>query len=306
MKWKKEHLILLVLIAALAAYLIVQKNGRTHYVLPSVAKLAAKDITKLVVKNKGVVITLARKGRGWVIEPQGYPAEEGTADRMAEDVGGLTLTALASEGGNEAIYELDPGRRIDVEAYNGDKPVREFGIGKATASGGHTFVQLAGNAGIFHADRGLRRTFDKTVPELRDKTVMRVKGEVTSLTLAKGGKTLVIRRTPAAAAGKKGPASQWMLSGKKRANDARVDGLVNAVSDVMCGDFLDGKTKKDFRSPVYTVSITAGKTYTLSIYREKDKTFAGISSESPYPFTLPGWKATDIMKDFGSLVAPKK
>jgi hypothetical protein len=317
MKWKKEHLILLVVIAALAAYLIVQKSGRTHYVLPPVAKIALKDISKLQIKNKDSLITLTKKGATWFIEPQGYPADQGAVNNMLQEVGGLTLTALASEGGNEAVYDLDNGSRIEADAYEGNKLVRELAIGKTAASGEHTFVKLDHNAGIFHADHDLRRAFDKTLSALRDKTVMKITDEITGLTLTKGRKTLTIKKAvpPAAARGKKvkgksdeqqEPGRHWEIAGKKPANDSKVNDLVSNVSNLTCDDFIEGKEKKDFHAPLYTVMLKGAKTYTLSIYRGKDKTFSAVSSESAYPFKLSGWKAKEIMKDFGELAAAKK
>jgi hypothetical protein len=317
MKWKKEHLILLVIIAALAAYLILQKSGRTHYVLPPVARIASKDITKLRIKNKDSLITLTRKGASWIIEPQGYPANKEAVNGLLREMGGLTLTALASEGGNDAVYDLDDGRRIEADAYEGSKVVRELAIGKTAASGEHTFVKLDRNAGIFHADHDLRRVFDKTLSALRDKTVMKVTGDITGLTLTKGRKTLTIEKATrsASAKGKKeqgkggaqqGTGPQWKIAGKKPANDAEVNGLVNTLSNLTCEDFIEGKVKNDFHAPLYTVMLKGAKTYKLSIYKEKDKTFAAVSSESPYPFKLSDWQAKNIMKDFNEFGSAKK
>ncbi len=313
MKWKKEHIFLLVIIAALAAYLVVHKSGRTHYVLPSVDRIEAKDITRLLIRNRDTVITLTKKGENWIVEPQGYPADKGIINSLLEDIGGLTLTALASEAGNEAVYELDAGHRIGVEAYQGDKLLRKAEIGKTAASGGHTFVELDGHPGIFHADNDLRSAFDKTVPDLRDKTVMKVDGDIASIILSKGVKTLKIEKSPPPVenAKKKAPGGHpekqevgphW-VAGKKPANDAQVDDLINNFSDLTCDSFVEGKEKKDFHAPLYTVSLRGAKTYALSIYRGKDKAYVAVSSESPYPFKLSEWKAKKIMKNFGSLTS---
>jgi hypothetical protein len=310
MKWKKEQIILLIVIAALAAYLVVQKNGRTHYDLPSVARIPSKNITKLLIKNKDSLITLRKKGEVWVIEPQGYPADKGIVESLLADIGGLTVTALASEAGNEAVYELDTGHRIEAEVYEGDKPVRKIEIGKTSASGGHTFVELDGHAGIYHAENDLRRDFDKTIPDLRDKIVLKIDGDINELVLTKNKKNLTIRKTLSTAVmkGKKEQAKQetgpkWRIAGKKPANDAHVDDLINTLSNLTCDDFIEGKEKKDFRAPLYTVLLKGMKTYTLAIYRGKDKTYAEVSSESSYPFQLSRWKAKKIMLDFGSLTA---
>ncbi len=314
MKRKKELIFLLVIIAALAAYLVVQKSGRMHYVLPSVDRIESKHITKLLIRNKDAVITLAKKGEDWLVEPQGYPADKGIVHSLLENINGLTLTALASEAGNEAVYELDAGHRIEAAVYEGDKLVRKIEIGKTAASGGHTFVELEGHPGIFYADNDLHSAFDKTVPDLRDKVVMKVDGDIAGIILSKGAKTLKIEKSqpPVGNAKKKvrgvppvkqGAGSRW-IAGKKPANDAQVDDLIATLSNLSCEDFIEGKEKKDFHAPLYTISLRGTKTYALSIYRGKDKTYVAVSSETPYPFKLSEWTAKKIMKDLGSLTAP--
>jgi hypothetical protein len=312
MKWGKKHLLLLAVIALLAAYLTVQKNGRTHYALPQLKPVSRKDITKLLIKHKDSTLTLARKDGAWVIEPQGYPADEGAVNVLLGEADGLTLTALASEGGNDAIYDLNGGKRIEVEAYEDGRLVRQFAIGKA-ASGDHAFIQLGGDKKVFHAEHDLRMVFDKNVADLRDRTVMKVNGAIDGIVLAHAGKTLMIARAAEAGADadKNGrgtgdeSGAHWRI-GKKPANDREVNELLDAVSHLSCDSFIEGKTKHDFHAPAYTVSLKGAKRYRLSIYAEQDKTFAAVSSESPYPFTLSAWRAKNIMKDFSTLAAATK
>ena len=197
---KKEHRILLAVIVILAGYLAVHQTGSRHYVLPRVALIEPRDITKLTIAGAKGTITLRKSGDAWTIAPQGYPANRDIADNMANDVTGLTLTALAAESGNESVYELDSGHRIEVTAYEGDKPVRTLDIGKTASPGNHTFVQFDHRPGIYHAERNLRASFDRTESDLRDKSVMDINEEITALTLSKGKKKTTIERSTSSVA----------------------------------------------------------------------------------------------------------
>jgi hypothetical protein len=310
MKCKKEQLILISVIVLLAGYLLAQKGGRTHYALPQLPKIEKKEITKLSLKKDSLQIDLERKGDGWTIEPQGYPADRNVVDNMLGSVAGLSLSALVSEDEGLAAYGLDLAERIEVKASTRDKLGRSFFVGKAVPSGRHTFVKLDKEKGIFHADGDLQEVFDTNVPRLRDKTVMRINGEVHDIVLSKGKKKLtLVAVVPSGKEGeekKKGQGSaehRWKTAAGKPANDREVDGIISSLRDLPCDGFLEGKEKSDFSHPAYAVALTGEKTYTLALFKDKEKndSFDAVSSESAYPFRLAGWRAREIMKDFSVL-----
>jgi len=75
MKIKKEYITLLVLIAALSAYLALRKPDRTQYQIPKVPDMAEADISKIEIDNGSVSIVLNKKDSGWEIATQGYRAD---------------------------------------------------------------------------------------------------------------------------------------------------------------------------------------------------------------------------------------
>ncbi len=315
MKWKKEQVILLVIIIVLGAYLLVRRTGRTHYTLPDPGVLAKNKITKLEVRKKDSLITLERKDGAWVIAPQGYPADTGKTDAMLSDVADITLSALAGEPGNDAVYDLDADHRIEVRVYAGDALRRTVEIGKLAPSGRHTFVRLDRFKGVYHARNDLRSVFDTTVARLRDKTVLSIPGKVRSIVLNRRGRKLTIlsaaqKTAPGAKGGPSGTAKdgaeiRWKTSAGKPVNGEEVEDLVGMLQNLACDDFIGGKDKKEFRSPAYTVALNAGKTYRLSLFRESGHAYAAVSSESDYPFLLSEWRAQKIMKDVDGLAGSK-
>jgi hypothetical protein len=309
MRFKREYIILILIIVILCVYLFLRQNERVHYELPKIKPIEKNDISKLTIKKADSEIVLFRKDDRWLISPQGFPADKAIVDRMLDEVSGLTLTALASESRNYSIYELDNKKKIQVTAYKGDTPLIKFDIGKIAPSYRHTFIKLEGDYRVYHAEKNLRNTFDKTVSVLRDKVVMKINEEITELTLIKGKKQMNIRRIIApieTEQKQQEPAQKWETDKGQKLNDEEVDEIINTLSDLSCDDFIEGKKKEDFKTPIYSVSLKGIKTYKISLFKKQDGRYPAISSESDYPFYLSEWKAKKIMKEFKELIASEK
>lgn len=314
MKPKKLRIVLIAVIVALAAYVMLQKGGKTHYTLPELPKIESRDITKLSLKTKDAEIIIEKKGGKWMIEPQGYPADGPAVDGMISNIAGFSLSALVSESESLANYDLDPEHRVEVAAFAGNGVKRAFFVGKAAPSGGRTFVKLDKGAGVYHAEGNLRTAYDTTVSRLRDKTVLKIDEDIKSIVLAQGGNRLkVVATAPgpkgqATSKGKKAdkpaeksPEHRWMTTVGKPANDREVDDLIAVLRNLACDEFIEGEKKTDYSKPSYTITLVGAKTYTLSLFKEKDNSYAALSSESEYPFRLSEWRAKQIMKEFGVL-----
>ncbi|MBW2251827.1 MAG: DUF4340 domain-containing protein [Deltaproteobacteria bacterium] len=171
MKIKKEYIILAVIIAALLLYLSQRKTDRTLYKLPDVPEISNSNITKIEINKNSTPIILSKEGDLWTIGPKKYPADTLKVKNMLDVMGKLTLTALVSESKSYNRYNLDDDNKITVKAFDKDKLKLEFDIGKAASSFRHTFVKIAGDERVFHARGSFMGKFDKTVDDLRDKTL---------------------------------------------------------------------------------------------------------------------------------------
>ncbi len=311
MNRKKTQIVLVAVIILFGAYLLMHRGNRIHYTLPVLKSIAQKDVTRLVLVNKGETITLERQGTGWTIAPQGYPADAVAVGDLLAKTDSLQLTALAAERGGEARYDLDPGNRIEVSAFHNNTLLRTIMIGKTAASGQHTFVELGSASGIYHAAGNLQYIFDKTTDALRDKTVMRIDDVVTALRIDRRGKTLLIKkatqqRKPAKGSSLPTQAPAWVLAGGKAADSAVVETMIRTASHLICDGFLDGKTKKDFHAPIYTLTLQAAAPHRLTFFKEQDHAYPVLSSDSPYPFRLDEWKAKELMQNLAALRASKR
>lgn len=313
MKSKKEIVILVLIIAALTAYIVSEKRGSVHYLLPEVNPIAEKDVTKLTIHKGESDIVLHRENDEWVILPQKFLAEENVVKAMVEGIGSLTLTALASESKSYPVYELDDEHKVQVELYGGEEVLRKIEVGKAASSAQHTFVKLDGDHRVFHARGNLKITFDKSIAELRNKNVLTIDEEISEVNLKQGDKetTLLRASTPVsvdvaqAEAGEKlgevegqeEPPPTWRTHEDLPAKEREVDDIINSLSQLQCNAFVEDKTKEDLTSPLYEVTLKGLKDYTFAVFEKVDSQYIATSSESDYPFFIPEWKAQRVMKD---------
>jgi hypothetical protein len=312
MKIKKEYLILLTVILALALYLMLRNPDRTHYQLPDVPDIGKADISKIEISKPDTTIVLDKKDDTWHIAPEGYPANMDRVRNMLEILKGLTVTALVSESRNFSRYDLGDDKKITVKAWTGDTLVREFELGKAATSYQHTFVKLAGDDRIYHAQGNFRGKFDQTLDNLRDKTVLSFdQGEIQEIHITKGGEVIAfaLSQLPVEATAGEGvegkrPESQktgrvWKTSSGAEGDETQLNRLLSSLSKLQCEAYIEGKKKEDFANPICQVQLKGSKEYTLSIFKKTDKdakTYPAVSSENDYPFLLPERQANNLMK----------
>lgn len=322
MKMKREFIILILIIAALSLYIFLQKRGKTHYSLPVLQKIEAKDISKITIEKGSSEITLDRGNGRWLILPQKYPADDDRVEDIADAIGSPTLTALASESKNYTLYELDEGRKMVVTIYVKEKVLRKMEIGKTAPSFRHTFVKIDDDHRVYHARGNLKDTFDTDVPALRDKRVLTIGEDIfeISLTDSKRKMTLVKKTAPTGSdsipeteRGKnegteviKERESKWTTKEGKPVVDEDVDEIVETLKNLLCDGFVDDKAKEDLKNPMFTVTLTGKASHTLSLFDKKEKQYVATSSGSEYAFLISEWKAKKIKKDLNSLIVEEK
>jgi hypothetical protein len=313
MKVKKEYLILLLIIVALAVYLFMRKEDRTLYELPVLPGISKKDISKIEITKGNTSIVLNKKDDQWVIGSQQYPADKNKINEILDASEKLTLTALVSESKNYIRYDLTDEKKVNVKAWQADTLKRDFDVGKAASSFRHTFVKLADDERVFHARENFRNKFDQSVDNLRDKTVFSVQvSDIDQIHITKDQQSLTLNRTPVAAeetpqqtdqaAASPSPTikAEWQTADGKIADKPGLNRLLSSLTNLRCDKFIDDRKKEDFTAPLYTVQLKGAKDYNLSIFanfKDDDPDFPAISSENDYPFLLSKAKAESIMQD---------
>jgi hypothetical protein len=293
--------------------------------LPELKSIDAGTLTKIEIIKKDQGLTLVKKDDRWLIDPEGYPTDDTKIKEITDIVLNLNLTDLVSRAKNYTRYELDEEKAIHVKAYQDDRVVREFDIGKAAPTRSHTFVKLQDDDRVFHAAKSFRWNFDKKVNDLRDKVVMKLdKNEISRIEVDKEGQKHLFTKTAkpveTKAEEKKDEEKKdepvppvepqtetiWTMQDGKEGNKSGLDSLLDQLADLKCDEYIEDKEKEDFKEPVYTIKLKGKKDYILSIYEkfeEKEKgsdtgveKYPVVSSENPYPFLLSKYTAERLMK----------
>ncbi len=318
MKIKKEYIILAVIIIALSVYLIMRRGDRTLYELPEMPQVSQKEITRLQIAKGKTIIDLNKKDNRWYIAPKEYPADADKITNMLNNIEKLTLTALVSESKNYQLYDLAEETKITVKAWQGDSLRRDIDVGKTASSFRHTFVKPAGDDRVFHARGNFRNTFDTTVDDLRDKTILTyTPSDIQQIQITKETQSIKLNRTQlpekedSTTAAKKESASPpaqktgWQTADGRIVDEASVNQLLNTLSDLSCEAFIEDRGKEDFTTPLINIQLAGSLEHSLSIFaktEEKDTKHPAISSASKYAFLLQDSQAEGILKDSSNIL----
>jgi hypothetical protein len=309
-KTRTEYIILGAVIVALLLYLVLRNPNRINYQLPGLPSIDRAEISRIDIIKAGQTIRLEQKNSLWLIQPQGFSADPVKINAIVDAVFNLNLTALVSESGNYSPYGLDKENEIVVKAYKNERLLREFSVGNVASTYNHTYVKLGNDSRVFHARSSFRSDFDQKVDNLRDKTVLQFdKNEISALEISSAAEKILFTKNlkpVEVKADEKKPEDQalpqgeaaWLMADGKPGNSSELNGIIEQTSQLTCEQFIDGKTKDDFKEPIYTVLLKGHKDFRLAIYpkAEKEISYAAVSSESIYPFLLSSYKAESIMK----------
>jgi hypothetical protein len=305
MKIRKDYVILVGVIAMLALYLALHKGDRSHYTLPAIPALAAKDITRIQITRDAQPLELTRDGERWLIGPAGAPADPKQVQEMLESIAGITLTALVSESRNYTLYELDETHRISVKSWQGDQLLRAFDVGKVAPSFRHTFVKLDGDDRVFHAQDAIKHRFNLSADDLRDKTVLTFNpSDIREIELTQSENrtslTAIAEKTEGAAGEAPAkPEIRWQGPDGRSADSPAVEALLKLLSHLNCENFISDRPSSDFKSPVYSIVLKGSTEHRLSIFAPltpEDKDQPAVSSAVSQPFILAGFQVKQIIK----------
>jgi hypothetical protein len=321
MKIRKEAIILGIVIVALSLYLIFNKGDRSLYELPDLEPILSSKISKMTLDSSEGSIVFTRKAGGWVINEEAYPGDETNIKRVIDIVANLKLTTLISESRNYGRYDLDPDHAITVKAWEGDKLVREFDVGKTASGQRHTFVKLADDYRVYHAGEGFRNRVQGNLDMFRNKTVMSFepdKIDQVQVSNKDAQGIFVKEKTPQAAGetpadgdtpGMKTIHSVWRNAAGKVVKESKLTKLIDDFSSLKCRAFVYDRQKADFTDPVAMITFKGAEEYTLQIFdrlEEDASEYPAISSQNDYLFIVPKWQADQVINALADIAEPEK
>lgn len=326
MKFKKEYLILTVIIVAALLYLFFSSADRGEKTL-QLPKIEAEKIDRLIVKfREKEPLTLAKKEERWQIEPKHYTADQNNVDRMLQVIVNLKLTAMVSESENYERYGLLPKERIIIEAYSAGKLVRSLTLGKTAPTNQHTFVLVEKDPRVYHARGQLDPVFEQSVENLRDKNILSLdKAGITEIAVAKGDRSLALVRkkepekkaddnTPASAEDAKKktvktPEPKWATASGQAVDQVIMERLLEPLFPLYCEGYLEDEDPAKLQKPSLKITLKDAKgDYSLTIFRprEKGEKIPAVSSTTPFPFYLNNAKMEGLEKTIDELLGMEK
>jgi hypothetical protein len=252
---KKEYLILILIIVALAGYLVLKKEDRSHYRLPIPPAVDSKSVDRLTVEKQNQTLAFTRSDDGWTVSDPSYPADDFAVKQMLDVVEGLTLSALVSEKQDLFRYELDDDRCLDITVYQADKPVLSFKIGKTAPTFNHTFVMLENDPHIYHAKDSFRSHFDKPLNEFRDRRVLTFdEGQITAITIEARGEKIRLTADDT----QDGPV--FIHEDGSSADPKTVSNLLSSLSALTCDRFIQDTDKAQLEKTPPSLKIVLENT----------------------------------------------
>ena len=306
---KKEYLVLIALILIFSAYLLLHKENKDHNTLPEIEKIDTNKITGLIIDKKQGPIVFTKKEGKWTLTDKEYPADSHAVENMLDTFKDLKLSALVSQKRDLIRYELDAEKQIRVKILEGKKTVFEFSIGKTAPTFNHTFVMLANDTNIYHANGSFRSDFEKTKDDFRDKKVLEFKEvSIKKITIEKDG----ISRILTAKEDKKDKEEAgitWSFEDGTIADKEEISNLLSAVSFLECEKYLESPAKNDLekKASLCKILLENEDKIALTLYEgNKEETVFGSSSMSEYAFALSRFNGKEIVSNIEKLLGIKK
>ena len=300
MKTRKIVLIaadLLLLVVGIVQIILASRNTVKNFTF-------SEEPDSILIEKYDGTLNLAKDGDKWLINSEKYEATLSAVDTMVEyakDIVALDKVAKLSNDAAIAKYEFDADNAIKVTVSAGGKELRTFTLGKDATTGIQCYATVNGENDVYLVDGDYRNVYDKTVDQLRSKTVYSVEAvDISSVTVTPAGQ------------------STWTVSRHGDAEDLvwSVSGSNITLDSMKAADWLNsfnaltttkwyGKTDDLGGEPYTSVEVgVTGKAIKLDIYivpenpeieGDTDLYYAKCS-ESPYWFEIPSYNMAKYQK----------
>ncbi|SDT84118.1 DUF4340 domain-containing protein [Desulfobacula phenolica] len=321
---KKEYMILIALILILGAYLLFYKGNKDHYTLPEIPQIDVAKITSLTLDKKEGAIAFTKKGKNWVLTDKEYPADSPAVENMLDTIKTFKLSALVSQKGDLKRYELDNEHHIRVKLVQDEKTIFEFTLGKTAPSFNHTFVMLANDKNIYHANGSFKSYFDKPQDDFRDKKVLEFKqASIKQFTIEKEGvsKTLILKedeKDPKKSSPKESDPKEsnkkkteitWTAEDGTVADKEAVSNLLSSVAFLECKKYVSVPSKNELEKslPLCKITLKNEADIELTLFKtDNSDNLIGISSMNEYVFELSQFNGKEIVSNIEKLLNQEK
>ncbi|NLD39522.1 MAG: DUF4340 domain-containing protein [Desulfatiglans sp.] len=306
MKMKKEYLILILVIAALAIYISLRKESRIQYEIPEVSEIASEEISGILISGDGKEFKIKKENDKWLIGSENYPADSYKIGQMVDFLKRPLLMTVVSDSEDYLRYGLDEKKRIMVKAISGEKELRIVDIGNPAGVQNYTFIRIGDDPVVYHAREDLRDIFVPDVDEIRDKKVIAFnRDDVESVSFKGDGKDWVFtRKAQPQGEGndKNGELFQWESEDGIKAEHAKMISILDEIASIKCFKYIYDEASEELDSPLYVVRVRDKTDHILTVYPKKEDDYRAQSSDNPSPFYLYAWRIDNIREKFEDII----
>lgn len=322
-KMLTRKFILLAAIAVLLVTYILQLSLTGRNKVKTVSFTETPD-SLLIVKgsdsaNPSNSWRLQYENSAWFAGEKKYTADNAIAKNMAETLKNIKLLGvIAAAPGNAAErYGLGDSEKYTVTAFKDGKVLRTVVVGKDTASGGQSYIQVDGKNAVYLAEGSFHSLYGVTVDAVRSKDVYSINtAEIMRVSvITQEGSYTAVKNMPQAniADGDNAVAQEpvWELTERTYGEDVEVDSSkieswVNTISNLKAASWA--ADNESFAGKELTASVVIGtgaKEISVQVYAIPDDAegrFLCKASTVPYPFYLAKYNADRFNKTIGDIM----
>jgi len=185
-------------------------------------------------------IAFAKQGGEWrMVAPVDYAINPRSLERMEEALGELRVVdAIAENKDKHHVLEVDDELGVEVKALAGKEVLAHFIVGVTRYN--MTYVRLPGKDTVYRIKGSHRPTFNKSVKNLRDKTVLQLdRDSVSKVTFANSNGELTFERVTEGE-GEKAEVSYRPVGVEiKNFNARKATSIAKSLTGLSARDFVD-------------------------------------------------------------------
>lgn len=270
------------IILLLTLYLVLRPRDRIQYSIPELTSLQGVD--EIHIERDGDLVQIVYFGTAWQIMPEGYRADPASMGALLAAMANLKLSELVSVTGNYAQYDLAEDDSIRVSGLKNGEAVRTFEIGKLSPTYDHTFIKMADDDRVFQTAGDLKRLFNRTREDLRDKLVLSFRKDLVTQIGAVSADIDITLERKVIDGGSDARVFAWSAGDGGEFDSTAIDDLLMTLSGLTAYSFMDPDSLSG--DPIFHLTVSADKAYTLSFYEKRDNYYSVRSSQSEDPFRL--------------------
>lgn len=136
---------------------------------------------------------IVKDGDKWFINSEKYEAVNASIDNMISNARYISALDKVAKLNNDAVrnkYEFDESNAINVTVSAGGKVLRKFTLGKDASTGIQCYATIDGSDDIYLVNGDYRNVYDKSLDQLRSKTIYSVDSvDISSVSITPAGQS---------------------------------------------------------------------------------------------------------------------